>query len=276
VKAIRSIKEEIPAAKTVDIQYVRLDLADFSSIKQAAAHFVQNNSRLDVLILNAGILAEPALTTPQGHEIQLGTNHIGHFLLTKLLLPVLLKTVSMPATVSQNRQQEETTDVRVVTLSSIANGITPTSLSSPPAKEEDDIIHTITSTPALLSLTTWQRYAVSKTANVLFATELARRYPTLTSVSVHPGLVSSDIWNTTQATNKFLGPLLPLSMKMAFRSVRSGTLNQLWAAAGARKEELVNGGYYTPVGYWSRGNRWVNDETLARKLWEWTDEETSI
>ncbi|OKL62219.1 hypothetical protein UA08_02886 [Talaromyces atroroseus] len=279
VEAIRSIREELSpsssTATTVDIQYTRLDLADFSSIRQAAAQFTQDNSRLDILILNAGILAEAAVTTPQGHEIQLGTNHIGHFLLTKLLLPVLEKTA--------NQDEEETADVRVITLTSLASGLTPSSLSSSSSssptnneqEEEADFITTISSTPRLLSLTTWQRYAISKAANILFATELARRHPSLTSVSVHPGLVASDLYNPTQATNKLASYVLPLSMKVVFRSVRSGTLNQLWAAAGARKEQIVNGAYYTPVGYRNEANRFVVDERLARRLWEWTDEVTN-
>ncbi|KAF5015370.1 hypothetical protein F66182_13324, partial [Fusarium sp. NRRL 66182] len=103
--AIQSIKQELLAAKgagsaaaeAVDIQFVQLDLTSFPSIRQAAETFLQNNTRLDILVLNAGVMAEAAVTTPQGHEIQFGTNHIGHFLLTKLFLPTLLKTASPSA-----------------------------------------------------------------------------------------------------------------------------------------------------------------------------------
>lgn len=85
--------------------------------------------------------------------------------------------------------------------------------------------------------------------------------------------MASDLYNGTQSTNKLASHVLPLAMKVVFRSVRSGTLNQLWAAAGAGKEQLVNGAYYTPVGCRIKGNRFVEDERLAGRLWEWTDRE---
>lgn len=275
--AIRSIKQKLSAAvgagsaaataATVDIQFIQLDLTSFPSIRQAAETFLQNNTRLDILVLNAGVMAEAAVTTPQGHEIQFGTNHIGHFLLTKLLLPTLLKTASPSSTSSSPSPSgggEKGEDVRVIVLTSLASGHTP---------PNQQYMHLITSPQRLLGLTTWQRYAVSKAANILFAAELARRYPSITSVSVHPGLVASDLYNGTQATNGIAGAMLPSLKLLLFRSVRSGTLNQLWAAAGARRDELVNGAYYTPVGYRTKGNRFVVDGVLAKRLWEWTEKE---
>ena len=215
-------------------------------------------------------MAEAAETTPQGHEIQFGTNHIGHFLLTKLLLPTLLKTASSSSssssTASPSSGEGDKTgkpDVRVVVLSSLANGYTP---------NKPDYMQLISSPDRLLGLNTWQRYAVSKSANILFAAELARRYPSITSVSVHPGVVASDLYNGTQSTNKIAGSMLPAA-KLMFRSVRSGAFNQLWAAAGARKDELVNGEYYTPVGNRIKGNRFSVDAELAKKVWEWTEKE---
>ncbi|EEA22709.1 short-chain dehydrogenase/reductase family protein, putative [Talaromyces marneffei ATCC 18224] len=262
--AIRSIRQELSAtgagtANEVDIQFIQLDLTSFSSIRQAAETFLQKNTRLDILVLNAGVMAEPAITTPQGHEIQFGTNHIGHFLLTELLLPTLLKTASP----SPGETSSTAPDVRIVVLTSLASSYTP---------YHPDYMQLISSPERLLELTTWQRYAISKAANILFATELARRYPSITSVSVHPGLVASDLYNGTQATNAIAGSMLP-SLKLLFRSVRSGTLNQLWAAAGARKDELVNGAYYTPVGHRNKRNRFVVDTALAKRLWEWTEKE---
>jgi NAD(P)-dependent dehydrogenase (short-subunit alcohol dehydrogenase family) len=262
--AIRSIKQQLSAAgsaaaaNAVDIQFIQLDLTSFTSIRQAAETFLQNNTRLDILVLNAGVMGEAAVTTPQGHEIQFGTNHIGHFLLTKLLLPALLKTAS-----PSPEGHSTTADVRVVALTSLASGHTPSN---------QEYMHLISSPQRLLGLTTWQRYAISKAANILFAAELARRYPSISSVSVHPGVVASDLYNGTQATNGITGSMLP-SLKLLFRSVRSGTLNQLWAAAGAPKTELVNGAYYTPVGHRNMGNRFVVDGVLAKRVWEWTEKE---
>lgn len=251
----------------MDIQFLQLDLSSFPSIRQAAQTFLQHNTRLDILVLNAGVMAEEAVTTPQGHEIQFGTNHIGHFLLTKLLLPVLLKTASpssSPSSPSEEGEGEGGEDVRVIVLTSLASSYTP---------RNQEYMHLISSPQRLLGLTTWQRYAISKAANILFALELARRYPSITSVSVHPGVVASDLYNGTQATNGIAGAMLPAVKLLFFRSVRSGTLNQLWAAAGARKDELVNGAYYTPVGYRNKDNRFVVDGVLAKRVWEWTERE---
>lgn len=271
--AIRSIKQQLSASESaaaaaaaneVDIQFLQLDLSSFPSISQAAQTFLQHNTRLDILVLNAGVMAEEAVTTPQGHEIQFGTNHVGHFLFTKLLLPTLLQTAHPSPPSEGGEEGEGEGDVRVITLTSLASSYTPSN---------QEYMHLITSPQRLLELTTWQRYAISKAANILFAVELARRYPSITSVSVHPGVVASDLYNGTQATNGIAGALLPAVKLLLFRSVRSGTLNQLWAAAGARKSELVNGAYYTPVGYRNEGNRFVVDAVLAKRVWEWTEKE---
>jgi NAD(P)-dependent dehydrogenase (short-subunit alcohol dehydrogenase family) len=73
-----------------------MDLASFASVKNAAQNVLASSSRLDILITNAGIMATPAATTEDGYEIQIGTNHMGHALLTKLLLPLLEQTANEP------------------------------------------------------------------------------------------------------------------------------------------------------------------------------------
>jgi NAD(P)-dependent dehydrogenase (short-subunit alcohol dehydrogenase family) len=88
--AISSIKSQIPTA--CEIIHLPLDLSSFSSIASAADTFKARETRLDLLINNAGIMASPYSLTKEGYEIQFGTNHMGHALLTKLLLPVLLDT----------------------------------------------------------------------------------------------------------------------------------------------------------------------------------------
>jgi NAD(P)-dependent dehydrogenase (short-subunit alcohol dehydrogenase family) len=108
-------------------------------------------------------MAVPPSKTNEGFEIQLGTNHVGHALLTKLLLPTLEMTVA-----------EHNPDVRVVVVASNAYSFAPN-------------IDTILSTEKLCETGPLTRYGASKAANVLFAAELARRYPSLTAVSLHPG-----------------------------------------------------------------------------------------
>ncbi|EXJ62980.1 oxidoreductase [Cladophialophora yegresii CBS 114405] len=244
--AISSIKSQ--TSQDLDIEYLPLDLTSLPSIKQAADHVISHRDRLDILILNAGIMAVPPGKTASGQDIQMGTNHVGHFLLTKLLLPTLQRTAN-----------EHNADVRVISVSSEAHNMAPN-------------LDTILSTEKLAATGPWTRYAASKAANIMFAAELARRYPALTSVSLHPGVIKTDLYLPNAETNalvrwgaRIVGPVL-------FGTVETGALNQLWAAAGAKKEELVNGEYYTPVGK-HRTNKWSTDAGAGRKLWEWTEKE---
>ncbi|BDD61638.1 hypothetical protein MAP00_006676 [Monascus purpureus] len=247
-EAMTSIQDNF--ASPVDIRYIPLDLTSFKSIQAAAKQFTEDCDRLDILILNAGVMGSPAITTEDGFEIQMGTNHIGHFLLTKLLLPTLQETVAsaIPAP-----------DVRVVTVASLAYTLcTPSKVMMP--------------TSALLEASTWTRYGASKAANIIFAAELARRYPDILSVSVHPGMVASELYERARAVNPVLGTALVAAGSIFFRSVRSGALNQLWAA-GAKRNLLTNGAYYAPVGIQGTRNEYATNEEMGKRLWEWTEEQ---
>ncbi|KAL4919282.1 hypothetical protein BDW62DRAFT_216972 [Aspergillus aurantiobrunneus] len=216
--AIASLQEALPYP--ADIRHIPLDLASFASICAAAKQFHSECDRLDILVLNAGVMANPPSLTEDGYEIHLGTNHIGHFLLTKLLLPTLRQTVS------------RSPDVRVITLSSVAGNTAPS-------------YDLITSTSGLMAHGWPTRYGASKAANVLFAAELARRYPEILSVSVHPGAVVTDLYQHSKHAGFPYDVGLALGMKF-FRGVRTGALTQIWAASAPR-ERLVNGGYYVPI-----------------------------
>ncbi len=197
-------------------------------------------------------MALPPGKTEQGHEIQLGTNHVGHHLLTKLLLPTLEKTAALPGS-----------DVRVVSISSVANDRAPP-------------MATMLDTEKLSTTGTWTRYGASKAANVLFAAELARRCPALTSLSVHPGVVKSDLWKSTNENNILIRFGLMLVGPLIFQTVQTGVHNSMWATVGAKKDELENGAYYTPVGKLesgNTGNRHAKDEEAGKALWDWTEAE---
>ncbi|KAL4933721.1 uncharacterized protein BDV17DRAFT_278866 [Aspergillus undulatus] len=217
--AIASIKEALPFP--VDIRHIPLDLASFASIRAAAKQFQSECDRLDTLILNAGTMANPPSLTEDGYEIHMGTNHIGHFLLTQLLLPTLRETA-----------RSRSPDVRVITLSSVAGTAAPSY----------DIL---TSTPELMTHSWTTRYGASKAANVLFAAELARKYPEILSVSVHPGTVASDLYQHSKAAGFPYDVGVALMLRFC-RSIRTGALTQIWAAS-AEREELENGGYYVPI-----------------------------
>lgn len=245
--AIASIQEQLDSP--VDIRYIPLDLASFKSVRAAAEKFTSDSDRLDILVLNAGTMGNPPTTTEEGYEVQFGTNHVGHFLLTKLLLPTLQKTVA---------SSTPPADVRVVTVSSVGHNMGPS-------------FDVMTSTPALLEASTWVRYGASKAANILFASELARRYPEILSVSLHPGAVASDLYDRAKASSAVMKYGLASSF-LFFRSVRTGALNQIWAA-GVKRELLTNGAYYVPIGTHSANNRYSGDVDMGKKLWEWTEAE---
>ncbi|RDH20729.1 NAD(P)-binding protein [Aspergillus phoenicis ATCC 13157] len=112
--AVTSIKCDL--VEPVDIKILDMDLTSLDSVKRAAERFRSESSRLDILLLNAGIMSVPPGLTNEGYEIQFGTNHMGHALLAKLLVPVLLKTATLPGS-----------DVRVVVLTSHAHNYAPES-----------------------------------------------------------------------------------------------------------------------------------------------------
>ncbi|KAI9924848.1 hypothetical protein MW887_006705 [Aspergillus wentii] len=244
-KAITCLKAKL--SNEVPITWLPLDLTSIKSIQNAAAKFTAESSRLDILMLNAGVMALPPGETEIGHEIQLGTNHTGHFLLTKLLLPILEKTAAEPES-----------DVRVVSLSSVGHNLAPS-------------FETIIDQNKLKKVNTNTRYGASKAANILFASELARRYPSLTSVSVHPGIILTDLYNSISSS--VLGGVMSKTLGVVGTGVPAGAHNQLWAAAGAKKGDLVNGAYYVPVGNHKAGNKHAHGEEWGRRLWEWSESE---
>lgn len=244
--AIAEIKSQTP---DVNIKWLPLDLTSLASIKEAAEQVNRTTDRLDVLVLNAGIMATPPGKTESGQDIQLGTNHVGHFLLTKLLLPTLQKTAAMPDS-----------DVRVIAVASEAHNLAPG-------------IDTIISTEKLVKTSPWTRYGASKASNIMFAAEMARRYPNISSVSLHPGVIMTDLYAPSKQSSWFMKQGLSVVAPIFFMDVPGGALNQLWAGAGAKKEEIQNGNYYTPVGVLKSGNSWAKNKEYGRKLWEWTEKE---
>ena len=246
-EAINSINNQLQ--EKVDIEWVPLDLMSLPSVKSAASTVACKSDRLDVLILNAGVMALPPGKTEAGFDNQLGTNHVGHHLLTKLLMPTLQKTA-----------EKSGSDVRVVTLSSEAWNLAPS-------------FETIVNTDKLCKTSPWSRYGASKAANILFASELARRYPFLTSISLHPGIIMTDLHGASNASYSIISLGMRLVSPFIAQDVPHGALNSLYLAAGAKKEELKNGGYYTPVGKVQPSNKWAKDKNAGSRLWDWTEGE---
>ncbi|KAF1962734.1 NAD(P)-binding protein [Byssothecium circinans] len=248
--AIRDIKAVVPNAS---VEYLPLDLTSFASIASAASTFTARESRLDILINNAGVMMTPYNLTKEGYEIQFGTNHMGHALLTKLLLPVLLKTA-----------KKEGSDVRIVNLTSWGHQVAPS----------EGIIW---DQAKLEKYYTFQRYGQSKLANILFTRELAARYPSITSVAIHPGVIITDLYasvnsNPIMKLGTWFYSLFIRFLPGHFPDTKGGALNQTWAAT-VEKEKLENGGFYDPVGKTGKASSLAKDDGLAKKLWDWTEAE---
>lgn len=249
--AIDEIRAIAPEAPIVELD---LDLTSFESIKDAARTFAGKEERLDVLMLNAGIMAVPNATTKEGYEIQFGTNHVGHALLTKLLMPTLLKT----------SRRVEKPDVRIVVLTSDV-----LALANPVVGIKFETIKTDGA-----DINTWTRYGQSKLANALFARELAKRYPEIKAVAVHPGGVDTNLLLPFAESLGIFNAAATMVVRPFLKTVEMGARNQVWATVS---KDVENGEWYVPVGIKGtrkvRGTDLARDDNLASKLWEWTEKE---
>jgi NAD(P)-dependent dehydrogenase (short-subunit alcohol dehydrogenase family) len=237
----------------VDVTFIECDLTSLDSVQKAAKEFLMSSPRLDVLMCNAGIMAVDADTSKDGYEIQFQVNHLAHALLIKLLAPLMLQTAG-----------DVKNDVRIINLSSTAyqqapnNGIDFETLKSSQPYLGNFII------PGHK----WARYAQSKLANLLYPQALAKRYPEILSVAVHPGIIMTDLFNNIPFTTRLpallanLGSIIP---------IEEGPYNQLWAATCPRSN-LQSGEYYESIGIvGKRTTRQSKDMSLAESLWDWTE-----
>ncbi|KAI5361863.1 Putative NAD(P)-binding domain superfamily [Septoria linicola] len=193
---------------------------------------------------NAGIMAHPPGLTKDGYELQFGTDHMGHALLVKLLTPLLLKTAKRP----------ESKDVRMVWDTSLGHkGHNPKGIEFSKLKTDHSDIVPIYGLQGALG--PWVRYAQSKLANLLYARAHAKRYPQITSVSIHPGVSATGlVGGLTWAQKAFVYTTSYMMMIPAEIQVEKGT-------------------FYMPVGKKGTTTARGNDADLEQKLWEWTEEE---
>ncbi|CAG8883959.1 unnamed protein product [Penicillium nalgiovense] len=215
------------------VTFIECDLASLTSIKTAAEHFANQHSTLDILI----------------YEIQFGTNHLGHALLIKKLLPLLEASANADA------------NPRIVLLTSQGWRMHPCG---------GIIFDKLKTAQDIAFGGPWMRYGQSKLANLLYARELAKRFPGITSVSVHPGVVQTDLVNNLGIKEKMLVYATTWWMILL---PHEGAFSQTWAAT-VDKTKIRNGGYYEPVGKLEDGklNSTARDDALAERLWDWTEE----
>ncbi|KAJ7091109.1 oxidoreductase [Mycena epipterygia] len=241
---ITQVTTSVPSAH---LTFVKCNMSSLANVAEAAKELASKTERLDIMMCNAGVFSTPPALTEDGYETIFGINHLAHALLIKLLLPTLLHTP----------------DSRVVILSS--EGFRGATFGIQLEK--------MRTTQSGFS-ETMQRYPQSKLANLLYAAELARRYPQLTTVSLHPGTVGTDMLLTAGRLDRLVVKIFSIWNGELIFTPEEGVLNQLWAATVNKSDlRLVNGEYYTPVGVRGKHTKRSTDGKLAGELWEWTEKE---
>jgi NAD(P)-dependent dehydrogenase (short-subunit alcohol dehydrogenase family) len=226
-------------------------------VEDAAEEIADRAGHLDILVNNAGVMAPPPDLTVEGFEIQLGTNHLGHFALTGRLLPLLLAADA----------------ARVVTVSSVAHRFA-TGVGLAETAEFKILPHG----------SRWLGYSRSKLANLLFARELDRRVRacsgTLRSIPVHPGLSHSElVAKAAVGQRSVLGPVARASVGHGAQSTADGALPSLYAAThpAAAGGEFIGprlGVRGAPVRI--RPSHVARDTALADHLWAASVEATGV
>jgi NAD(P)-dependent dehydrogenase (short-subunit alcohol dehydrogenase family) len=248
--AIEAIKAELPDA---DVDYVRLDLSDADSIPRAAEQLKQKCPRIDALINNAGVMQTPERRTEEGWELQLATNHLGHFKLNALLLPHI-----------------EVSGGRIVPVSSIAHKFGDIEL--------DDLMFTERKYDATVA------YGQSKLANIMYGFELQRRLAergsSVVAIPCHPGYAATNLQSAgvgMDGGSWFFRTLYKVTNAVVAQSATRGAWPLVLAAADP---DAKPGGYYGPTGMGqARGAvgesviaKKALDEDVAGQLWHKTEE----
>lgn len=242
------------------VELVRVDLACLESVEDAAREIADRAGHLDVLVNNAGVMAPRPELTAEGFELQLGTNHLGHFALTGRLLPLLLAADG----------------ARVVTVSSLMHR----AASGAGLSETADF-------KTLPHGSRWLGYSRSKLANLLFALELDRRaraciggQTALRSIAVHPGYTRSElVARASVGQRPVIGQVAQVSTGVIGQSTASGALPSLYAATHPN----VAGGEFIGPRLGVRGapirvkpSHLARDEALAERLWAASVEATGV
>ncbi|TRY64719.1 hypothetical protein DNTS_017752 [Danionella cerebrum] len=222
-----------------NVLFMQLDLASLKSVRSFAETFLRTEERLDILINNAGVYMQG--TTEDGHGLMFGVNHLGHFLLTNLLLDRL----------------KQCAPSRIVTVSSVLHAYGDLDFDTLRTHKEFGVGESLASI--------FRIYSHSKLCNVLFTHELAKKLQgtNVTCYSLHPGAVKTDLdRNMNKLTRQLLKPFTALF----FKDVEAGAQTTLYCALQEGIESL-SGRYFSNCGVQNVKAK-ARDDALARKLWE--------
>ncbi|KAI0058525.1 NAD(P)-binding protein [Artomyces pyxidatus] len=238
--------EELKTLTGKEAIFLKLDLSDLKSVKASAEEFLSKEKELHILFLNAGIMACPVdWVTEQKYDMQFGTNVIGHFLFTQLLLPAVFAA-------TENSPTHE--KARIVTTSSSANYLT-----------NSIDYNIIVDGPARRKHAPFPLYNRSKFANVVVARELARRYgDKIVATSLNPGNLRTELqkhlpWFQLQLT------------KLLTRPVHFGALTQLYAGTSPEGADF-NGKFLIPWARLGEPNPATKDPKVGEKLWAYLED----
>lgn len=253
--ALAEVQRRAPKSKVVPMA---LDLADLKSIRAFATAFKRKHKKLDILCNNAGVMHLPFQKTADGFEMQIGTNHFGHFALTGLLFDRL----------------DAAPNARIVTVASVAHLFTK-------GLDLDDL--------------NWERrrynkadaYGKSKLANLMFHYELTRRLKkhgsSAISVAAHPGYAATNIgFGTKEKTPKLKRLAMNVGNKLLAQPAHMGALPSLYAAT---VEDIKPGDYIGPDGWFMQFRGYpknvaarpaARDAKQAKKLWEISEQLTGV
>ena len=234
-KGKAALQEVQERSGSKDVFLMKVDLASLDSVRKFADSILNSESRLDILINNAGVMACDYQKTEDGFEMQFGTNHLGHFLLTMLLLDRLKR--SAPS--------------RIINVSSSAHAMGS-------QKINFDDIHFEKSYSA------WGAYFNSKLANVLFTRELSKRLEGthVTANSLHPGAVSTDLQRHSVLSSTLVAPFRWYLLK----SAEQGAQTTIYCAV-SEEMEGVSGRYLADCAI-KEECKGAKDDDAARKLWD--------
>ncbi|NYH76694.1 protochlorophyllide reductase [Actinopolyspora biskrensis] len=249
----------VAATAATPPELIRLDLADLNSVRDAApAVRERTGDRLDLLMNNAGVMATPHRSTADGHELQFGTNHLGHAALTWLLMPALRGSAN----------------ARVVTLTSLAHHGRGLDTSDPNFRRR--------------RYTPMRAYSQSKLANLLFTRELDSRLRSaeadVISVAAHPGMTGTELIPNSARQRKLPGPVgktVRTITGAVTQRVEIGALPQLYAATapGVSGDDFFGPSRVAETRgapKRARKNPAAEDDSTAERLWELTAELTGV
>ncbi|MBV7258160.1 SDR family NAD(P)-dependent oxidoreductase [Erythrobacter crassostreae] len=248
--AISSIKADTPDAQ---VETIICDLGSLDSVRSCGKEAAERFEKIDILLNNAGVMACPHTQTADGFEMQFGTNHVGHFLLTKELMPLV----------------EKGQDKRIVNLSSRGHHITPVNLDDPHFENRE--------------YNEWASYGQSKTANILFTVGLEKRFADkgIHAYAVHPGGIQTNLSRhmSEEQTQALLTRVTESDPDFSWKTIPQGAATQCWAATA---DELDGqGGVYCEdchvaelddTSTTSGVRSYALDQASAARLWSMSEE----